>query len=133
MRIRMDQLNVPDKIHFHKQTNEIIYNDLLQSTLNISRLETRVSKLLGQLEQEKAENKAWQVQVKRLESDIMVVGEEPSKIQPIKKLPDEKGNTIQVLRKQLKIATTKHIQNTKLTTLQQEKDSLQQEIINYKA
>lgn len=73
MRITLDQLNVPDNIHFHNQTNEIIHTNLLQSTLNISRLETRVAKLEGQLKQKKVTNKACQVHVKSLESNIMVV------------------------------------------------------------
>lgn len=31
---KMDDVNMPDKIHFHKQTNEVLYHDLLHSTLS---------------------------------------------------------------------------------------------------
>ena len=30
MKLRMDQISVPDKIHFHRQTSEILYHDLFQ-------------------------------------------------------------------------------------------------------
>jgi hypothetical protein len=58
MRIRMDQLNVLDQIDFHQKSNDIIYTDLLQLTLNISRIETKVSKLEGKIKKEKVVKKA---------------------------------------------------------------------------
>lgn len=57
-KIKLDKLNVPDKIIFHKQANDIIYVDLMLSTLEILMLNTKVSKLEGQLKQEKATNRA---------------------------------------------------------------------------
>ena len=34
VKIQMDKVNIPDKILFHKQTNEILYYDLLHMSLN---------------------------------------------------------------------------------------------------
>jgi FtsZ-binding cell division protein ZapB len=132
MKIKTDQINAPDKIHLHKQTSEMIYGDLLQSTLNIARLERKVTKLEGKLKQEKETNRAWHIQIKRIESYIMVVGAEPGNMQPIKKFLEEKENTIQVMKKKLKIPGMSMCKPHKLTTLQQEKYSLQQELMNYK-
>lgn len=52
VRIKLDKLNVRNKINFHKQANIIIYVDLLQSTLEISKLNTKLSKLERELKQE---------------------------------------------------------------------------------
>ena len=34
IKIKMDQINMPDKLHFHKQSIEIFYSDLIQTTLS---------------------------------------------------------------------------------------------------
>ena len=101
---------MPIKIKSHKQSSDIIYVDLLQLTLKNFKLESRVSKMEGQLKQEKEANKAWQAQIKRLETNLLVVGVDPKNIQPIKNLLHEKENTIQVLQKKLNIPRIEHVQ-----------------------
>ena len=49
MKLRMDQISVPDKIHFHKKTSEVLYHDILQSILSNKKLEAKVTKLEEQL------------------------------------------------------------------------------------
>ena len=39
MRMNLENILVPDMIHLHKQTREIIYSDLLKATLKVSRLQ----------------------------------------------------------------------------------------------
>lgn len=45
VKIQMDKVNIPDKIPFHKQTNEMFYYDLLHMSLNKSKLENKVERL----------------------------------------------------------------------------------------
>lgn len=111
VKIRLDKINMPEKKHFHKKTSDIIYVDLLQSTLDISKLETKVFKLEGKLKQEKVANETWQAQIKRLKIDLLSFGANPKNIQAIKKLMDETKNTIQILKKNLKILGSEHVQN----------------------
>jgi hypothetical protein len=66
-------------------------------------------KLEWKLRQEKASNKAWKTQVKRLES------EGP---QGVKSSLDEKDKIIQILKKKLKIYATDHPQTSKLVSLE---------------
>ena len=40
MKINLDDIPVPDMIHLHKKAEDIIHNDLLKSTLKISKLKT---------------------------------------------------------------------------------------------
>lgn len=51
----------------------------------------------------------------------------------MKKLLDEKENTIQSLKKKLKIPISDHPQMEELLTLQKEKYYFQQEVLNSKA
>ena len=62
--ICLDKISTPDKIQLHKQTSDILYSDLLQAMMKISKLEALVDKLEIQLRHEKVENKANVVQVK---------------------------------------------------------------------
>ena len=59
MKLRMDQISVPDKIHFHRKTSEVLYHDLLQSILSNKNLETEITKLEEQLKKERAMGKSW--------------------------------------------------------------------------
>ena len=94
IKIKMDQINMPDKLHFHKQSTEVLYSDLIQTTLSNKKLETRVMKLEEQLKKEKEMNRGWKTHVKKLETNLMVVGGKPRNMQPIKKLLDGKEKTI---------------------------------------
>ena len=76
--------------------------------------------LEGQLRQVKVENKVNQTQINRLREHIMTLGAERGKVQVMKKLLDEKENTIQMLKKKLKVQGTKHLHTLELIALQQE-------------
>ena len=53
-------------------------------------------------------------------------------MQVTKKLLEEKDNTIQVLKKKLKVPNTKHVQSSELFALQEEKEKVYQEMMDYK-
>ena len=38
MRFNLENIPVPDMIHLHKQTREVIYSDLLKDTLKVSKM-----------------------------------------------------------------------------------------------
>ena len=54
--------------------------------------------------------KGWQVQIKKLEIDLMVVGKKLDSKKPAKKLLEEKDKTIRSVKKQLKIPVTEYPQ-----------------------
>ena len=81
---------MPNKIHFYKQSTEVLYFDLIQTTLSNKKIETRVVKLEEKLKKEKEMDKLWKTHIKKLETYLMVVGVKPRNMQPIKKLLDEK-------------------------------------------
>ena len=111
MEVKLDKISVPDKIQLHKQTGDVIYSDLLHATLKVTRLQYLVDKMEIQLKHEKVENKANLIQIKKLQGDIISLGTEPNNVQAMKNLLEDKDNTIQVLKKKLKVPNTEHVQS----------------------
>jgi hypothetical protein len=103
IKIRYDNISAPDKVKFHRNTSDMLYSDYLSLSLKNSKLSSYAMKLEGKLRQEKASSRAWQTQVKRLES------EGP---QGVKSSLDEKDKLIQILKKKLKMSATEHPQTT---------------------
>ena len=114
MEVRLDKISVPDKIQLHKQKRDIIYSYLLQAIMKINKLQDLVDKLEVQLKHEKVENKANLIQIKKLQADVVSSGSEPGNAQATRKLLEEKDNTIQVLKKRLKIPNYEHAQSPEL-------------------
>ena len=110
IKIKMDQINVPTKVHFHRKTSEVLYADILKPFLENKKMESKISKLEEQLKNQKAMSKGWQVQIKKLETYLMVVGKKSDSKNPAKKLLDEKDKTISSLKKKIEILVTYHPQ-----------------------
>jgi hypothetical protein len=124
IKIKYDNISAIDKVKFHRNTSDMFYSDYLGLSLKNSKLSSYVIKLEGQLRQEKASNKAWQTQVKRLEF------EGP---QEVKSSLDEKDKLIQSLKKKLKMFATENPQTKEPVALEQDKEAFRQEALDYKA
>ena len=98
----MQKIPVPDKIHLHKQTGEVIYTDIMKATLKFSKLQSIVSTIEGKLKQEKMENKVHQQRIKKLQGDIFAMDSEVDKGHTTNRILDEKENIIQLLKNKLK-------------------------------
>ena len=105
-------------IHLHKQTREVIYNDLLKETLKVSRLQSSKTKIENQLRQERVENKAHLQQIKNLQGYLLTPDSDTNKGEETQKLLAKKENTIQLLKKKLKNPATQLIQALELTELE---------------
>ena len=128
MEIRLDKISIPDKIQLHKQTSDIIYSDLLQAMVKINKLQILTDKLEIQLRHERVENKANAIQIKKLQTDIVI----SDNTQAVRRMLEEKDNALQVLKKKLKIPGSEHVQSSELLALQEEKDKIHQEMMEYK-
>ena len=124
MEVKLDKISVPDQIQLHKQTGDVIYSDLLHAIVKITKLQSLVDKMEVQLNHEKVENKANLIQIKKLQGDVISLGTEPSNMQAAKKLLEEKDNTIQVLKNNLKVPNAEHVQSSELFALQEEKEKV---------
>ena len=74
------------------------------------------------------ENKANVIQVRKLQADLA----SSDNTQAVKKLLEEKDNALQVLKKRLKMLGSEHVQSAELLALQEEKDRIHQEMMEYK-
>ena len=92
-----------------------------------------MARIENQLKQEKVENKVHQQQIKKLKGDLLAMDSEVYKGQETKNILAEKESTIQLLKKKLKIPSTQLIQDSKLTELEKESESLSQELNDSKA
>jgi hypothetical protein len=97
IKMHYENIGARDKVKFHRNASDMLYSDYLSLGLRISRLTTHALKLDGQLNQEKASSKAWQTQVKILES------EGP---QGVKASLDEKEKMIERLKKKMNMSST---------------------------
>jgi len=132
MEVKLDKISVLDKIQLHKQNGDVIYSDLLHAIMKINKLQSLVDKMEVQLKHERVENKANLIQIKNLQGDVVSLGTEQGNMQATKKLLEEKDNTIQVLKKKLKVPNAEHVHTLKLFKLQEEKEKIYQEMMDYK-
>ena len=79
------------------------------------------------------ENRSHQTQIKKLQTDLLAADSYAYKGSATQKLLNEKENTIQLLKKKLKIPSTQLIQAYELTELEKEKEVLNGELTDCKA
>ena len=58
------------EINLHRTIGKIIYSNLVQSTLSISNIQTTIINHENKPMQEKTENRAWQVQMGKLQKKL---------------------------------------------------------------
>ena len=112
MEVKLEKISGPDKIQLHKQTRDVIYSDLLHAIVKITKLQSLVDKMEVQLKHEKVENKSNLIQIKKLQGDVINLGTEPSNMEATKMLLEKKDNTIQVLKRKLKVPNVEHVQSS---------------------
>ena len=130
VRIQMDKIVVLDKINFHKQSSEVLYSDLLNSYLNKSKLESKVTKLEEQVRRERVASKGWKVQVKKLEGDLVDQGSKDKESKATKKLLYKKDKQIENMQKKLKIFVTNHPQTKGILVYKKKNDDLKEEVLD---
>ena len=94
----------------------------MKETFKVSRLQSTKIKIENHLGWKKVENKAHQQQIKKLQADLLVIDSQADKGVATQKLLNEKENTIQMLKKKVKISSTE------LTELEKEKETLNGEL-----
>ena len=73
--LKVDPKRVPqtDMIHLHQGISDILYTDMLQTTLQISKLTAGKKRVEELLRKEKVENKAHQAHIKNILVDTLVI------------------------------------------------------------
>ena len=116
--MNLDDIPIPNMVHLHKQTGDILFTHLLKIMLALSKLQTLKGKIENQLRQEKVENKAHQTQIKKLQTKVLAVGGQYDKGVGIQRLLDEKEKEIELLKKNILIPSTQLIQGLELAEIE---------------
>jgi len=103
IKLHYENISAPDNVKFHRNTSDMLYSYYLSLILRVARLTTHTLNFEGKWRQEKNSSRAWQTQVKILES------EGP---QGVKYSLDEKEKMIQIMKKRLNMSATEHLQTT---------------------
>jgi len=106
LKIALDQVNLPDKINFHKKSSEILYAELLQLAIDHSKSLAKIDKLKLRVKQKKIASKSHQKQIMSLEDDIITEIEEKKYVKALQRLLDSKDKLINEPREKLKIPPT---------------------------
>ena len=133
VKIQMEKIAIPEKINFYRQASEVLYSDLIKSYLNKQKMEEKMESLKQQNNRLKASAQAWKGQVKQLEADLLAKTSDANRKKEMKKLLNEKGRLIEELKKKLKLEPTDHPHTREFMSLQQECDSLKDEVLGLKA
>ena len=101
--------------------------------MQISKLTAGKKRVEKLLRKEKVENRAHEVQIKKIQVDILVENIPRDRgVSTQRKLKDKEG-TIQLLKKYLDIPATRLIQTSELRKIWKEKEALNIDLINGKA
>ena len=79
------------------------------------------------------ENRAHQTQIKKLQTDLLAAESQTNTGAGIQNFLNEKGKDIQLLKKKLKIPATQLIQGLELVEIEEEKEKLNNELLDCKA
>ena len=97
-KLNMNQFSVVDKVDFFKQTTELIFLNLINTTMSKDKLFRDFKKLESKLKTEQAEKKALQIKKSELEKKIMEINKGVGN-EAFNNLIQEKDVEIQKLKK----------------------------------
>ena len=67
MEMDLENIPIPDMIHLHKKTRDILFTNPLTDNLRLSNFHTTKRKMENRMIEEKVENKAHRTQIKKLQ------------------------------------------------------------------
>jgi hypothetical protein len=100
------EVHPADQMDLHRQTREIIFSTLANTSTTAAKLQVSLNNVQTQLKLEKVSSLAKYNKIKYLEEMVLKIGYDPSNVKAAKDLIKRKNADIASLRKQLKISTT---------------------------
>lgn len=128
----MSQFSVVDKVDFFKKISELICSDLIATSVSKDKLYREYKKLENKLKTEAAKKKAMQIKKAELDKKILEQNKETGS-NNMTLLLQKRDTQIHNLKKKLEIPNDGHLQTTELKTILEEKESLQQQLLDSKA
>jgi hypothetical protein len=112
--VDLTQINDFDLVEWHRQTSEMVARRMIQSYVNVRKLQSVVIKLSQQLSNEKTINKIKENKVRELEGQIASITDAKRETTNYKGILDEKEKEIKNLKARLKIPHFQLIESKEL-------------------
>ena len=134
-KVNVNIKNVPttNTIHLNREVGDIFNTRLLKETLQISKMEESKTKTIVLLRRVRIKNKALKIQINNLYNESVQIDGPTYKGALSQRLLDEKEKEIQLLKRKLKIPSTKLTQTYELAEIEKEKETLNIELTDWKA
>ena len=92
-----------DHMDMHRQTGEMLFSTLTNTTMTASKLQVSLTNIQSQLKIEKISSLAKDNKIKSLEELVLKIGYDPTNVKEAEELIKKKNNDIASLIKQLKL------------------------------
>jgi hypothetical protein len=96
-----------DQMDMHRQTWEMIFSTLENTSLTAAKLQVSLNNVQSQLKLEKISSLAKDNKIKSLEEMVLKIGYDPSNVKETEELLKKKNINISSLSKQIKLLATK--------------------------
>ena len=131
-KLTMSQFSIVDKVDFFKQISELIYSNLIATSVSKDKLFKENKELQNKVKTQNAEKRALQIKKDQLEKKLLDQGKQVGD-NNLTLLIQEKDTKISSLKKKLKILQEAYVQTYELKIVMEEKDSLQKQLIDSQA
>ena len=123
-KLNISQFSIVDEVDFFKQTSEIIYSDLIATSVSNDKLFRENKKLQNKVKTQNAEKKALQIKKDQLEKKLLDQSKQAGDSN-LTLLIQEKDTEISSLKKNMKIPQEAYVQTVELKIVMEEKYNLQ--------
>ena len=116
-----NQFHLIDQMEMHKQTGEMFYSTLNDTTMTASKLQTSINNIQSQLKLEKISALEKDTRIKLLNYLVVKLGYDPSDVKVVEEILKKKNVDIAALRKQLKMPSTEDPQTKEMGELEKKR------------
>jgi hypothetical protein len=117
----------------HRQTGEMIFSTLKNTSMTTSKLQVSLTNIQSQLKIEKISSLAKDNKIKSLEELVLKIGYDPANVKEVEELIKKKNVDIASLRKQLKLPATKDSQTKEVAETESQKEEMLKLIMDQNA
>lgn len=102
----IDMIHPIDKMDFHKQSGEMLYNTITNSSMAATKVQFSINNIQSQLKLERISSLAKETKIKSFEYLFIKLGYDPNNITTAEEIINNKNSDIEPLRKHINLPST---------------------------
>jgi hypothetical protein len=118
------EVNPVDQMDLHRQTEEMIFSTLANTSTNAAKLQVSLNNVQTQLKLKKVSSLEKDNKIKSLQELVLKIGYDPSNVKAAEELMKKKNVDVASLRKQLKISATEDPQAKEMAETEGHKEEM---------